>query len=461
MQQLSVLALQHGRVSIVVALAVGVLLFYAIQTLKGKRSFWIDQLHQQYGPYVRISPSEVDVSDAPSFYDIHKIGSAFLKSPWYTKFRGEVNCFTASDPHVHSRKRKILARPFSKTSLRDSWEAVVSGFSQRVVAQIKREAEQGSADVFLWWTYFATDVIGELSFSESFGMVESGKKSQFIIDMENITYLSTLRSEYPFLYNSMVKLSFGYLDPLGHARESIDRITADIIVKARERSLTKKNIFAGVLEETESETPMSEREALIEATMLVVAGSGTTAVTLTYLVWAVMSNPSIQARLEEEVATLDSGFTDAQLEALPFLNAVIQETLRLYGAAPFGTPRTVPKGGYTVGGQYHIPEGQTIITQAYTFHRDPSMYNHPYEFIPDRFIDAKLDKNIVFAPFGAGSRTCLGIHLALMELRHAAATFFRECAGAKLHPSTTPESMKIEQFALISPKAKRCLITLK
>lgn len=66
-----------------------------------------------------------------------------------------------------------------------------------------------------------------------------------------------------------------------------------------------------------------------------------------------------------------------------------------------------------------------------------------------------------FNPFGHGSRQCLGIHLGRIEMRLAAAIFFRECPGAKLAPSATPESMVVvDSFIAGTPKARRLEITL-
>lgn len=63
-------------------------------------------------------------------------------------------------------------------------------------------------------------------------------------------------------------------------------------------------------------------------------------------------------------------------------------------------------------------------------------------------------------PFGAGTRSCAGIYLARMELRIAAAIFFRECPGARLAPSVTPESMVVVDRFNTHPVARRCEITL-
>lgn len=110
-----------------------------------------------------------------------------------------------------------------------------------------------------------------------------------------------------------------------------------------------------------------------EAAGFAVAGSGTTAVTLTYLVWAVLLHPDVQQRLEHEVGELEPRFKDAELDKLPYLNAVIDETLRLYGAAPGSLPRQTPKGGANLGG-YFIPERATVSSQAYTLHRIEGLY---------------------------------------------------------------------------------------
>ena len=138
------------------------------------------------------------------------------------------------------------------------------------------------------------------------------------------------------------------------------------------------NLFGQMLAASDSEEKMSITDDDIrpEAGNLIVAGSDTTAVTLTYLVWAVLKHPDLQTQLEEEVAQLSDELSMAELEAAPVLNSVIEETLRLYGAAPGALPRVVPTQGMTVGG-YDIPAGVEVSTQAYTSHRDPRIWPEP------------------------------------------------------------------------------------
>jgi cytochrome P450 len=71
------------------------------------------------------------------------------------------------------------------------------------------------------------------------------------------------------------------------------------------------------------------------------------------------------------------------------------------------------------------------------------------------------DARTAFHPFGVGARSCVGIHLARMEMRYAVAFFFRECRGARLGSKTTKESMEFENFFLIAPKGHACWIEMK
>lgn len=125
---------------------------------------------------MRISPREIAVADPESFAAIHRIGSGFNKSPWYDSIPDGI--FAMRDPKVHSQRRKLFARAFSATELRANWEGVVRQKVELAVQKIQREAaDHGEVDVMKWWTLMTTDVIGHLSFGESFEMLEVGRVS--------------------------------------------------------------------------------------------------------------------------------------------------------------------------------------------------------------------------------------------------------------------------------------------
>lgn len=121
---------------------------------------------------------------------------------------------------------------------------------------------------------------------------------------------------------------------------------------------------------------LSEEELVVEARGYIVAGSDTTAHSLTYLTWAVCRNEAVKKSLVEEVASLPNDYADEDLKKLSYLGYVIEETLRLYPAAPSGLPREIPKGGCEVDG-YWVPGQTTVTTQAYSMHRDPVVFPQP------------------------------------------------------------------------------------
>jgi cytochrome P450 len=153
---------------------------------------------------------------------------------------------------------------------------------------------------------------------------------------------------------------------------------ADRAVELARSSLTSRNVFAKVIEDSEKEGDghIDDMDVRVEASNIIIAGTDTTGVTLTYLTWAVLQRPELQRKLEEEVATLPEEFMEKDVVELPLLNAIVEETHRLYGAAPSSLPRVVPKGGSHLGGHY-IAEGTTVSTQAYTFHRDENIWSDP------------------------------------------------------------------------------------
>ncbi|KAJ5647715.1 hypothetical protein N7490_004087 [Penicillium lividum] len=234
------------------------------------------------------------------------------------------------------------------------------------------------------------------------------------------------------------------------------------VSNGRKTSDSGGNIFSSVFYESEK-SALTDKEMAIEAGNMIVAGSDTTAVTLTYLIWIILSHPKVRADLEKELAGAAPGgeFDDTALEALPLLNAIIMETLQLYGAAPGALPRGVPEGGATFD-KYFIPEGFTAIIQTYTIHRDPSLYPNPETFDPSRWIASENQvsdrANQGFSPFGTGSRTCLGIHLSWVELRLATAKFFHRCKNVRLAASVTEENMRPTPFFLITPYGHKCEI---
>lgn len=128
-------------------------------------------------------------------------------------------------------------------------------------------------------------------------------------------------------------------------------------------------------------TPM---DLVVEVQSFIIAGTDTTAVTLTYLVWAVCQDKQIQESLVRELQSLPESLAYADIRELLYLDHVINEVLRCYGAVPGGLPRDVPAGGANLVGHY-VPAGTVVSTQNYSLHHDPSIFPNPHRYAPITF----------------------------------------------------------------------------
>jgi cytochrome P450 len=151
---------------------------------------------------------------------------------------------------------------------------------------------------------------------------------------------------------------------------------------------------------------ISFEEIRANAISYIVAGSDTTANTLTYLIWQVCKHPEIKTKLSEELKTLPASFDDADLKGLAYLRQVIEEVLRLYPAVPAGLPRVMPNNGANLMGHW-IPGGTTTSIQAYSLQRNPDVFSNPLEFDPSRWANPTTAMKSSFVAFGGGSRGML------------------------------------------------------
>lgn len=205
----------------------------------------------------------------------------------------------------------------------------------------------------------------------------SVQKDQFIRDLENTGLKAGIGAELSWVIKLFERLHLPIFSEHGEmlARQ---RATADEAVgrlKERDQKDDQPSLFSKLWAK-HGEGGLTDGEVAAEATAYIVAGSDTTATTLTYLVWILSKHPDVEAKLIEEVCGDHVGWSNNALKSLPFLNAVIEECLRLYGAAPGCLPRIVPGQGAQLAG-YCIPAEFTVLTQAYTMHRDPDIFKDP------------------------------------------------------------------------------------
>lgn len=139
------------------------------------------------------------------------------------------------------------------------------------------------------------------------------------------------------------------------------------------------------------------------------AGIDTTGDGLCFLMWELSQpqNITFQRRLQDE---LRNASTDAPLDSLVYLDAVIKEALRCSPPIPMSLPRYVPSGGRVIDG-YYIPPHTVVSCQPYTVHRsDEKVFPEPDQFNPDRWLDTRgaVERNRNFFAFAVGGRGCTG-----------------------------------------------------
>ena len=162
---------------------------------------------------------------------------------------------------------------------------------------------------------------------------------------------------------------------------------------------------------TREENGTSFRQLQSQADMMVVAGSETTATSLSGIIYYLSHNKKAYETLANEVRSTFTRYEDITARAtepLPYLQAVIEEGLRIYPPIPIGLPRVSP--GETVDGHF-IPKGAIVSVSSWTSTHSEQNFHRPFDFIPERWIRREKDfGDQLFAsqPFSIGSRVCLG-----------------------------------------------------
>ncbi|XP_058185709.1 nicotine N-demethylase CYP82E4-like [Rhododendron vialii] len=165
------------------------------------------------------------------------------------------------------------------------------------------------------------------------------------------------------------------------------------------------------------------RETIIKGTILnlILAGSDTTSINLTWVLSNLLNNRPALTRAQEEIDT-QIGKTrwveESDVKSLVYLQAIVKETLRLYPPGPLSVPHQATED-CEIGG-YNIPKGTRVFPNLWKLHRDPRVWPDPEEFLPERWLAgnhaAGLDvsgKNFEFGPFGSGRRSCPGATFAM------------------------------------------------
>ena len=175
--------------------------------------------------------------------------------------------------------------------------------------------------------------------------------------------------------------------------------------------------------------------------------------------WAIselLKKPEVIAKATEELdRVIGRGrwVTEKDMPSLPYVDAIVKETMRLHPVAPLLVPR-LAREDTTVAG-YDIPTGTRVLVSVWSIGRDPALWDAPEEFMPERFLGSKLDvkgQDYELLPFGSGRRMCPGYSLGLKVIQVSLANLLHGFTWS-LPGGMTKEELSMEEiFGLSTPR---------
>ncbi|MGB0385915.1 MAG: cytochrome P450 [Ardenticatenaceae bacterium] len=199
-------------------------------------------------------------------------------------------------------------------------------------------------------------------------------------------------------------------------------------------------------QDEESGTTLSTKQIMDEMFGIVTAGHETSAVTLAWLFHALAENPDVEATLHAELDTVLNGRppTVADLPQLPYLQQVVNETMRRYPAAYVTTRLSLSEDEVLC---YHIPANSIVIINIYGLHHHTDYWSEPHLFRPERFAPQNQENitKFTFLPFGNGPRKCIGEPLARLEMQLIVATIAQRF---RLRLDPTRQAKLVAKFTL-------------
>ncbi|GER50628.1 cytochrome P450 [Striga asiatica] len=340
-------------------------------------------------------------------------GFGFTQGPYWREARKLVL------HHLLSPRRLEKLKTAREAEIRSSFEELHAGGNFVIISK--------------WFEELSLDVIVKMITGRRYTDTARGKGGRpFREVIKEFMYVSgqfVLSDAITFLPLRWVDFG-GYIKAMKRISEELDGITGKWVDEHLERGVKSddERDFIDVMLSEIDERLLSfghAKETIIKATIqnLILAGSDTTSIHLTWTLSLLLNHPNVMQRAQYEI---DSNIgknrwaQESDIPNLPYLQAVIKESLRLYPPGPISVPHEASQDCCIMG--YKIPKGTRIIVNLWKLHRDPRIWAQPEDFVPERFLagHAGVDFNgqfYEFIPFGSGRRSCPGVTFA-MQVAH-------------------------------------------
>ncbi|KAF4453905.1 hypothetical protein F53441_3430 [Fusarium austroafricanum] len=462
------------------------------------------RLHKKYGSLVRIAPNIVSVGDPTAIKTIYGLTGAFTKvsglglsvsvvmltliiqSAFYPiqsiswNKKPQMNLFSTRDPVYHREQKKKVAHAYSLTSLLGS-EAAMDSCTELFVSRLDEwAATEKPIDLGAWLQYYAFDVVGEVTFAQKLGFLATGGDVDGMMEtIEGILFYAAMCGQVPEMHPLLLgNPLFPYLIP---AMESWNAVVTFTLKAINSRTTIKRDgelelnddgdrDFLSKWAAVKKKDPlkMSTRDAITHLSANVFAGSDTTAIALRAIIYFLIKNPIKMRKVVDEIDTANANGKlsspisyKESITHLPYMGAVIKEAMRLHPSVGLLMERHVPPQGAEICGKF-IPGGTIVGINPWVTQYNPKVYEDPESFIPERWLNAdaellaKMENS--FLAFGAGSRTCLGRYISLMEMHKVMPQLLRQYTIELEDPKAewkTSNRWFVQQHGLICTLKKR------
>ncbi|RAL15169.1 cytochrome P450 [Aspergillus homomorphus CBS 101889] len=431
--------------------------FYHDVVRHGLYIWEIDKMHQEYGPIVRINPREIHVSD-PAFYPEVYAHSARKrdKDPRAVAIFGQSYSMAATVPHEHHRlRRQFLNSLFSRKSvlsLAPLFQEKVQLLAQRLKeAHHRRKHEKAIVQLDDAFSALTADTISHYCYGTSFDFLRhpnfQNEVRIAVAEFSRLVHVSKfialpgkliqqLPSSLMRWFKPQLAVLFDIQDMVASRSSAASDSTSAAKASGRGKQEAeggkedigpRQTIFDALTDPTT--VPEAERaphRVSAEGISMLLAATETTARSLSFAFYHMMRDKGIRDRLRGELAplnlALDRPVSFAQLEKCGYLSGVVHEAVRF--TCPLTRLPRVARTETLVCHGHTIPPQTPISISSYYMNMNPAAFPEPQKFKPDRWIEAAargINLDQYMASFTKGSRICIGINLAYMELYFAVA----------------------------------------
>ncbi|KAK5109562.1 hypothetical protein LTR62_006913 [Meristemomyces frigidus] len=381
-------------------------------------------LHNRYGAIVRIAPNELSYVDAQAWKDIYLNPLLERNGVWFRKLSpAEPWSIMGSHEADHARFRRAYMGAFSDQAIKQHSQLLESYVDVMMQKFTDMGAEGSLAlNIIDWFNFITFDISGDLCFGESFGSTATGQQHPWVEIAcsfgKGIALIASLN------FFSPLHKALKYILPTNIRQRAIyhRELSAKKVQQRLELGETRNDFITTLLNYNESKAqPVTIKEMELNSSIMVFAASETTSTAMAAIIFGLLQNPAALHSVTQEIRSAfqsEDEVTVSSTMTLDYLNAAINEGIRLGPPSAVSVPRVVPKEGAIICGQA-VPAGTFVGINQYPTFRSPQNFSQPSQFIPERFLEGSNfdDDKDSFHPFLMGRHQCIGIRFAWAEMR--------------------------------------------